>query len=229
MGATALRREKPGVDICALNDTKCLVQASQSRFAMIRSLNSDLSKDDIRPLHKYCQNGDHYMARSYVNIFVSQLSDEPPIIETRFYIIRNKSCTEVSNLGSSSDCKTYTLHAMYRGGSFYLANRTGFFIIHRKGNTFLHTWSLTTSTTPQSLHEAFRDGLYYFATDDFFYVVKTHATYGLVYHRTRSLSSAGEENIVPISESVAAFIRNEVQLDLPTKGMSCTHTQTKLT
>ena len=48
--------------------------------------------------------------------------------------------------------------------------------------------------------------------------MKKHPLHGLVYHRARSLSSASEEDIVPISESVAGFIRNQLHLALPTKG-----------
>ena len=159
MGASPLRREK-SVDICALNDSKFIIQANRGRFVEIRSLNADLSEQVIRSLHKLCWNGDHYMARTYVDGSVSTKPDDPPQLETRFYIIRDKSCIEVGGLASGFGYKTYSLHPKCRDGSFYLANRTGFVIIRSKSNTFEHTWSLKSSPAlPQSLHDTFRDGL----------------------------------------------------------------------
>lgn len=107
MGASPLRREK-SVDICALNDSKFIIQANRGRFVEIRSLNADLSEQVIRSLHKLCWNGDHYMARTYVDGSVSTKPDDPPPLEKRFYIIRDKSCIEVGGLASGFGCKTYT-------------------------------------------------------------------------------------------------------------------------
>ena len=221
MEASPLRREK-NVDICALNDSKFIIQAKSGLFAEVRSLNADLSEQAIRSLHKLCWNGDHYMARTYLDTSGSTKSnrDPPPPLKTRFYIIKDKSCIEVDDLAGGFGCTTYSLHPKCQDGSFYLVNRTGFVIIRSKASTFERTWSLETSPDlPQSLHDTFRDGLYYFSTDDFIYVVKNHPLFGLVYHRARSLSSASEKDIVPISESVAGFIRNQLHPALPTKGM----------
>ena len=83
----------------------------------------------------------------------------------------------------------------------------------------MHTESLELSgcfQPYQRLHPDYAGGLCYFATGDFFYVVKTLPHEGLVYYKTRNLESAGEQAIVPISESVAAFLQNKLLLK---KGM----------
>ena len=212
------------LDICAEDDlTKYVIQAKHGRFAQVRSLNAELSMTDIRPLHKYCQNGDHYMARSFLETSISIVKGRPPPIQRTFYIIKDTSCVQVDDLEEGSNCTTYTLDCRCQGGSFYLANRAGFFIINSKDNTVMMTYSLTiTPERPQALHEVFKDGLHYFATDDFFYVVKKHSLHGLVYHRARSLTSAGQEEIVPISESVTAFINQDGNQLLSIKGMLVT-------
>lgn len=210
-------REKD-VDICALKE-KYLIQASRGRFTRVGNLKADLLRSDFRPLHESCRDGDHYLAHVYVEDTDSQPQYDvdtdysPP---SWFYIIKDESCTQVSDLESGSDgvVYTYDLHTKYQGGSVYLANRSGFFIIRSEDNTFLHTYDLArcderSLTTPQKLHNNFKDGLYYFATDDFFYVVKQHRQHGLVYHRAKSLSEAGDKAQVPVSKSVIAFLRSQ--------------------
>lgn len=113
---------------------KYLIQASRGRFAKVRNLRADLSESDFRPLHESCRGGDHYIAHIYVEETDSQpLGDvdadyRPP---SWFYIIKEESCTQVSDLESGSDgvTVTYDLHTKYQGGSVYLANRLGFYII----------------------------------------------------------------------------------------------------
>ena len=217
-------REK-NVDVCALDDNKYLVQASHGRFAKVNTLQADLSEEGILLLHKNCQNGEHYMARTYTEMGGTPSRDGPPKT-TRFYIIKKKWCTEVSNLVTGSVCHTYELSEGCQGGAFYLANASGFFIIHSEDDTFLYTERLNSGYflgRPQNLHPDYTGGLYYFATSDWFYVVKTHPVYGLVYYKTRSLTG-GEKAIVPISESVIAFFQNKVQLGQSnSKGTSYPH------
>ena len=200
-------------------EEKYLIQTSHGRFAKVRNLRADLSECDFLPIHESCRDGDHYIAHVYVEETDSQpLGDvdadyEPP---SWFYIIKEESCTQVNDLESGSDgvMYTYDLHTKYQGGSVYLANRSGFYIIRSEDNTYLQTRDLTmcdemSLTTPQKLHDDFKDGLYYFATDDFFYVVKRHRRHGLVYHRSKSLSQAGDKAKVPVSKSVIAFLQNQ--------------------
>ena len=219
-GSLHVAREED-VDVCALNDNAYLIQAGHGRFAEIYSLQADLSEYGVlRSLHERCRNGDHYMARTYImpsitaNLYIStsvcEISDGAA--GGRFYIIKKSSCTEVSDLESALECTTYKLHPKCQGGSFYLASRSGFFIIHSEDDTFCHTENLRSPpTAPEILHEDFRDGLYYYANDNFFYVVKMDDDLGLVHHRRTSLRSAVRESeyIVPISGSVAAFLKKQ--------------------
>ena len=219
-GSLHVAREED-VDVCALNDNAYLIQAGHGRFAEIYSLQADLSEYGVlRSLHERCRNGDHYMARTYIMpSIIANLVISSPVYNIsdgaaggRFYIIKKSSCTEVSDLESALECTTYKLHPKCQGGSFYLASRSGFFIIHSEDNTFCHTENLRSPpTAPEILHEDFWDGLYYYANDNFFYVVKMDDDLGLVYHRRTSLRSAVRENeyIVPISGSVAAFLKKQ--------------------
>ena len=89
------------VDICALDD-KYLAQASHGRFAEIRTLQANLSGEDIRPLHKNCQNGEHYMAHTYIKMLATPNSEDEKPEEMRFYIIKNNWCTVVNDLERGS-------------------------------------------------------------------------------------------------------------------------------
>ena len=207
-------REKD-VHICALKE-KYLIQASRGRFAKVRNLRADLKVTDFQVMHESCRDGEHYIAHVYVEETDSQPQydlDSDYIPPSRFYIIKEESCTQVNDLETGSDgvIYTYDLHTKYQDGSVYLANRSGFYIIYSEDNTYLQTHDLTVCdlTTPQKLHDDFKDGLHYFATDDFFYVVKRHRQHGLVYHRGKSLSQAGDKTKVPVSKSVIAFLQNQ--------------------
>ena len=203
-------------DICSLSHTKYLIQASRGRFAEVKSLTNKLSYDDIRPLHRYCQNGHHYMARTY---FPTCGNPSPVKGETIFYIIKNNSCTEVDDLEYVSPyTKVYMLHQSCQGGSFYFANMAWFFIICSEDSTISRVDSLKdphvrcTDTLPQD----FQNGLCYFATDAYMYVVKTHTEFGLVYHRKNILTSVngslkGGFEAMVVSGSVAAFLCNQFQ------------------
>ena len=89
------------VDICALDD-KYLAQASHGRFAEIRTLQANLSGEDIRPLHKNCQNGEHYMVHTYIKMLATPNSEDEKPEEMRFYIIKNNWCTVVNDLERGS-------------------------------------------------------------------------------------------------------------------------------
>ena len=201
-------------DICGLVDTKFIVQAGV-RYSEVKSLSgrSNMSVSDFRPLRQECRNGDHYLARYEIHRRGSSATLGSLRTENNFYVIKRNSCIQVGCLDDGfCDVETkhvFDLHPDCQGGSFYLANRTGFFIIHSEDNTYLQVRNMSkkgyrsSTASRHDLHESFTNGLYYFATDNFFYIVKEHAEFGLVYHRTKDLRNKEEEDVITVSPLVS--------------------------
>ena len=69
------------------------------------------------------------------------------------------------------------------------------------------------SADRHNLHESFTNGLCYFATDGYFYVVKEHAEFGLVYHRTKDMRNNTGAEMFPVSSSIASIIQHLIPLN----------------
>ena len=202
-------------DICGLVDTKFIVQAGV-RYIEVKSLSGNMSVNDFRPLRQECKNGDHYLARYEIHRRGSSVTPGSLRTENNFYVVKRNSCIQVGCLDDGfCDVETkhvFDLHPDCQGGSFYMANRMGFFIIRSEDNTYLQVRDMSkkghrsSTASRHDLHESFTNGLYYFTTDNFFYIVKEHAEFGLVYHRTKDLRNKEEEDVITVSSAVAKLL-----------------------
>ena len=204
-------------DICGSQNTKFIIQGG-THYIEVDTLRDELSVSDMKPLRELCKNGDHYLAECHEIRF--SLNPQPIKVKN-FYVIKGKSCIQVKDLSHDgcsmhsrlSDKRIFELHRKCQGGSFYCANKVGFYIIHGQDNTYLHVRSMhkdlyqSSTASRHKLHESFTDGLNYFATDDYFYVLKEHAEFGLVYHRTKDLRSDADAEVLPVSPSIASILR----------------------
>ena len=213
-------------DVCGLRNDKFIIQASVG-YVKVPSLGAEIRGSDMRPMHKECMYGDHYLAKYEVELppnqghshiaeisFSGVVEKEEKKETTAFFILKGKSCIKVNDLSVGHlEVKTiFDLHPECQGGCFYFANSTGFYLIY-SDNTFLQASDISSTKYRSStasrlkLHESFANGVYYFATDDYFYVVKEHSEFGLVYHRTKDLRSNEEVAVLSISPSITKFLQ----------------------
>ena len=212
------------LDICGLENTKCIIQ-SGTHCTEVSSLQDQVSFRRKKPLREVCRHGDHYLAQVCTEYSTSAGLEKPPPRVKKFYIIKGKSCIRVTSLSGTDKFPMpneliFDLHPECQGGSHYLANAAGFYIIRNEDNTYLHVFDMRCTDYRHNLHESFANGLCYFATDGYFYVVKEHAEFGLVYHRTKDMRSSAGAEMFPVSPSIASIVHRLKPLNQPTnKGI----------